>query len=92
MQFSDITPSLAQALHLKKLEQEGNLDTDKIEELMSQEKPNQVEKSKFNAERFEAVFPKNRKRWKWSLFFWIWRTLEKYKNLWKILKNVILYM
>lgn len=59
MQFSDITPSLAQAIHLKKLEQEGNLDTDKIEELMSQEKPNQVEKLKFNAERFEAVFPKN---------------------------------
>lgn len=59
MQFSDITPSLAQAIHLKKLEQEGNLDTNKIEELMSQEKPNQVEKLKFNAERFEAVFPKN---------------------------------
>lgn len=59
MQFSDITPSLAQAIHLKKLEQEENLDTDKIEELMSQEKPNQVEKLKFNAERFEAVFPKN---------------------------------
>ena len=59
MQFSDITPSLAQAIHLKKLEQEGNLDTDKIQELMSQEKPNQVEKLKFNAERFEAVFPKN---------------------------------
>ncbi len=59
MQFSDITPSLAQAIHLKKLEQEGNLNTDKIEELMSQEKPNQVEKLKFNAERFEAVFPKN---------------------------------
>ena len=59
MQLSDITPSLAQAIHLKKLEQEGNLNTDKIEELMSQEKPNQVEKLKFNAERFEAVFPKN---------------------------------
>lgn len=59
MQFSDITPSLAQAIHLKKLEQEGNLNTDKIEDLMSQEKPNQVEKLKFNAERFEAVFPKN---------------------------------
>ena len=59
MQFSDITPSLAQAIQLKKLEQEGNLDTNKIEELMSQEKPNQVEKLKFNAERFEAVFPKN---------------------------------
>ena len=59
MQFSDITPSLAQAIHYKKLEQEGNLNTDKIEDLMSQEKPNQVEKLKFNAERFEAVFPKN---------------------------------
>ena len=59
MQFSDITPSLAQAIHMKKLEQEGKLDTEKIEDLMSQEKPNQVEKLKFNAERFEYVFPKN---------------------------------
>ena len=59
MQFSDITPSLAQAIHMKKLEQEVNLDTEKIEDLMSQEKPNQVEKLKFNAERFESVFPKN---------------------------------
>ena len=59
MQFSDIKPSLAQAIHMKKLEQEGKLDTEKIEDLMSQEKPNQVEKLKFNAERFESVFPKN---------------------------------
>ena len=59
MQFSDITPSLAQAIHLKKLEQENKLDTDKLEEIMSQEKPNQVEKFKINAERFEKVFPKN---------------------------------
>ena len=59
MQFSDITPSLAQAIHMKKLEQEGKLDTENIEDLMSQEKPNQVEKLKFNAERFESVFPKN---------------------------------
>ena len=59
MQFSDITPSLAQAIHMKKLEQEGKLEADKIEELMSQEKPNQIEKLKFNADRFEAEFPKN---------------------------------
>ena len=59
MQFSDITPSLAQAIHMKKLEQEGKLDADKIEELMSKEKPNQIEKLKFNADRFEAEFPKN---------------------------------
>lgn len=59
MQFSDITPSLAQAIHMKKLEQGNKLDTDKIEELMSQEKPNQVEKLKLNSERFNAEFPKN---------------------------------
>lgn len=59
MQFSDITPSLAQAIHMKKLEQEGKLEADKIEELMSQEKPNQIEKLKFNADRFEAEFPRN---------------------------------
>lgn len=59
MQFSDITPSLAQAIHMKKLEQEGKLNADKIEELMSQEKPNQIEKLKFNADRFEAEFPRN---------------------------------
>ena len=59
MQFSDITPSLAQAIHMKKLEQENKLDTDKLEEIMSQEKPNQVEKIKLDVERFEKVFPKN---------------------------------
>ena len=59
MQFSDITPSLAQAIHMKKLEQENKLDTEKIEDLMSQEKPNQVEKLKLNAERFDSEFPKN---------------------------------
>ena len=59
MQFSDITPSLAQAIHMKKLEQENKLDTEKIEDLMSQEKPNQLEKLKLNAERFDSEFPKN---------------------------------
>ncbi len=59
MQFSDITPSLAQAIHMKKLEQENKLDTDKLEKIMSQEKPNQVEKIKIDVERFEKVFPKN---------------------------------
>jgi ParB family chromosome partitioning protein len=59
MQFSDITPSLAQAIHMKKLQQENKLDTEKLEDIMSQEKANQIEKLKFNAERFESVFPKN---------------------------------
>ena len=59
MQFSEITPSLAQAIHLKKLEQNDSLDVDKIEDIMSQEKPNQVEKIKIDTQRFEKVFPQN---------------------------------
>lgn len=83
MQFSDITPSLAQAIHLKKLEQEGNLDTDKIEELMSQEKPNQVEKLKFNAERFEAVFPKiySRIKKRRTFYLCVYKNTTKEKEL-----------
>lgn len=59
MQFSDITPSLAQAIHIKKLFQDNKLDSEKLEEIMSQEKPNQVEKIKIDASRFERVFPRH---------------------------------
>lgn len=61
MKFSDSTPSLAQAIHIKKLEQEGKLNIDRLEEIMGQEKPNQIEKVKINAERFKKVFPKHLK-------------------------------
>lgn len=49
------TPSLSQAQEMKKLSQSGNLDEDKIEEIMSREKPNQVEKLKLD---FKALAPK----------------------------------
>ena len=40
-EFDEVTPSLSQAIRLKKLEQEGNLTEEKIEEILQQEKPNQ---------------------------------------------------
>lgn len=49
------TPSLSQAQEMKRLSQSGNLDEDKIEEIMSREKPNQVEKLKLD---FKALAPK----------------------------------
>ena len=61
MQFMDVTPSLAQAIKLKKLSQSGKLDGDIIDEVLSVEKPNQVEKIKINKERLESVLPKNLK-------------------------------
>ncbi len=55
----DSTPSQAQAIYLKRLSQEGKLTTDKLEEIMEEEKPNQKPKYKINYDRFERYFPKN---------------------------------
>ncbi len=57
--YSDATPSLAQAIQLKKLEQSGELNADVIDDIMSVEKPNQVEKFKLNAEPILKVLPRN---------------------------------
>ena len=42
--YADATPSLAQAIKMKKFSQEGKLSTEVIESIMSEEKPNQKEK------------------------------------------------
>lgn len=59
MQFNDATPSQAQAKYLKKLSQEGKLTTEKIEEIMGEQKPNQVEKIKINAEKIQMLLPRD---------------------------------
>ncbi len=59
MQYNDATPSQAQAKYLKKLSQEGRLTTEKIEEIMGEQKPNQVEKIKINAEKIQRLLPKD---------------------------------
>jgi len=51
-EFDEVTPSLSQAIRLKKLEQEGKLTEEKIEEIMQQEKPNQ-KYIKINNEKIE---------------------------------------
>lgn len=56
-EFDVVTPSLSQAIRLKKLEQEGHLTEEKIEEIMQQEKPNQKEFIKIHNERIEKYIP-----------------------------------
>ena len=58
IQFNDATPSMAQAKYLKKLSQEGRLTTEKIEEIMGEQKPNQIEKIKIKADRIQKLLPK----------------------------------
>ena len=56
-EFDEITPSLSQAIRLKKLEKEGKLTEEKIEEIMQQEKPNQ-KYIKINNEKIEKYIPR----------------------------------
>ncbi len=57
--YNDCTPSHAQTIIMKKLSQDGKLDEDKIDDILSQEKPNQIPKIKFNESRIRSVLPKN---------------------------------
>lgn len=59
MKYNENTPSLAQAIYLKRQSQEKQLTDEKIEEIMEQEKPNQIEKIKINRNRFRNVIPQN---------------------------------
>lgn len=55
----DATPSQSQAIFLKKLSQEGKLTTDKMEEIMEEEKPNQKPKFNINYDRFAKYLPRD---------------------------------
>lgn len=53
----EATPSLSQAIRMKKLSQEGKLDMDKIFSIMTEEKPNQTETVKFKSDELLRFFP-----------------------------------
>ena len=59
MDLNDCTPSHAESIRLKKLSQEGSLDSQIIYGVMSEEKPNQKEQIKFKREDFKKYFPPN---------------------------------
>ena len=59
MQYSDATPSLAQAIKMKKFMQDGKLTNEVIQSIMEEEKPNQKEKPAFRDERITKLIPKS---------------------------------
>ncbi len=58
MQSEDCTPSLSQAVRLKKLSQKGELDPEHILEIMSEEKANQRERVRIEVSQIRKYFPK----------------------------------
>lgn len=59
MSYNDATPSLAQAIKMKKFMQEGKLTDEVISSIMQEEKPNQREKPAFRDERITKLIPKS---------------------------------
>ena len=57
--YNDATPSHYQAIRLRNFYRDGKLTPEVIEAIMSEEKPNQKEKSPFRDKRIVGVIPKN---------------------------------
>ena len=81
MESEDCTPSLSQSQQLKKLSQSGELDMDRIFELMRQPKANQKEKLRLDMSQIRRYFPKNYSTEKIQQT--ILRLLEKYERNWR---------
>ena len=59
IEMEQCTPSLSQAMRMKKMFQEGTLTKEAIHGIMLEEKANQKERISFRADRFAPLFPKN---------------------------------
>ena len=58
MESEDCTPSLSQAVQMKKLSQSGELNMDRIFEILREPKANQQEKISFRVDDLRKYFPK----------------------------------
>lgn len=78
MEYSDATPSLAQAIKMKKFMQDDKLTDEVIQSIMEEEKPNQREKPAFRDERITKLIPKSVPRGQESDF--VVKALEFYNR------------
>ena len=78
MEYSDATPSLAQAIKMKKFMQDGKLTNEVIQSIMEEEKPNQKEKPAFRDEKITKLIPKSVPRGQESDF--VVKALEFYNR------------
>ena len=81
MESEDCTPSLSQSQQLKKLSQQGELNVDRIFDLLRQQKPNQEDKIGFLMKDIRKYFPKNYTTAR--IQETILQLLESYERSWK---------
>ena len=59
MESEDCTPSLSQAIQMKRLSQAGELDIDRIFDILREPKANQIDKISFRTDDLRKFFPKS---------------------------------
>ena len=59
MESEDCTPSLSQAIQMKRLSQSGELNIDRIFDMLREPKANQIDKISFRTEDLRKYFPKS---------------------------------
>ena len=57
LDYDDVSPSLSQAILLKKMQQDGTITETKIEEILDREKPNQKDFIKIHNEKIDKYIP-----------------------------------
>ncbi len=77
--YEDITPSHTQAKRIRKLSKNGKLDSDVLESIFLEPKPNQEKRISFNEERIRNVLPKDLKDYKIEDF--IIKAIENYSKV-----------
>lgn len=87
LEYDDVSPSLSQAITLKKMQQEGTITEEKIENLLDKEKPNQKENTGVKYNSIRHYFPKGYDNSKIELE--LKRILEKYYHKWHDRANEI---
>ena len=81
MESEDCTPSLSQAITLKAASQARELNMDRIFDIMTQPKPNQQERIRFDVSNIRKFFPQSYTTAKIQKT--IYQLLENYQRTWK---------
>lgn len=76
--YEDLTPSHVQAKRIRELGEKGELDSDVLESIFLEQKPNQAKRLSFNEERIRKVLPKDIKDYKIEDF--IIKAIESYSK------------
>ena len=85
MDSEGVTPSLSQAYHLKKSEQDNALTEEKIHSIVSIPKANQKEKLKLEIDSIKSYFPSNYTNRQMQVK--ITELLERYRDEWQKVKD-----